>query len=177
VSALVPLHPQDDTFPGEVFLRLAADALDWCGARRADPLPLEGLRERFLPECAFRGRQDKKLPSYSGGGPPLGMTAALGPGSSPGLSMMTMAVRTVGGDCGAEAPGTGTIGELVTGPGAGGCELAAAAGACGAGPGCPPIPPLSITPAASPAAPIAGFQPVPWCLKRIIRSWFFAFRA
>ena len=22
---------------------------------------MEGLRERFLPECAFRGRQDKKL--------------------------------------------------------------------------------------------------------------------
>ena len=31
-----PLHPRDDTFPGEVFLRLAADALDWCGASRAD---------------------------------------------------------------------------------------------------------------------------------------------
>src|SRR5215831_19775451 len=30
-SELVPLHPRDDTFPGEVFLRLAADALDWCG--------------------------------------------------------------------------------------------------------------------------------------------------
>jgi hypothetical protein len=25
------------------------------------PLALEGLRERFLPECAFRGRQNKKL--------------------------------------------------------------------------------------------------------------------
>jgi hypothetical protein len=61
VSELVPLHPRDNTFPGEVFLRLAADALDWCGASRADPLPLEGLRERFLPECAFRGRQNKKL--------------------------------------------------------------------------------------------------------------------
>jgi hypothetical protein len=47
--------------PGEVFLRLAADALDWCGASRPDPLPLEGLRERFLPECTFRGRQNKKL--------------------------------------------------------------------------------------------------------------------
>ena len=35
--------------------------LDWCGASRADPLPLEGMRERFLPECAFRGRQNKKL--------------------------------------------------------------------------------------------------------------------
>jgi len=61
VSELAPLHPRDNTFPGEVFLRLAADALDWCEASRADPLSLQGLRERFLPECAFRGRQDKKL--------------------------------------------------------------------------------------------------------------------
>jgi len=61
VSELAPLHPRDNTFPGEVFLRLAADALDWCGASRADPLPLEGLRERFLPECDFRGRQNRKL--------------------------------------------------------------------------------------------------------------------
>src|SRR5262249_22738600 len=58
---LAPLHPRDNTFPGEVFLRLAADALDWCGASRANPLTLEGIRERFLPECAFRGRQNKKL--------------------------------------------------------------------------------------------------------------------
>ncbi len=61
MSQLSPLHPRDNTFPGEVFLRLAADALDWCGASRADPLPLEGLRERFLPESTFRGRQNKKL--------------------------------------------------------------------------------------------------------------------
>jgi len=31
VSELAPLHPQDNTFPGELFLRAAADALDWCG--------------------------------------------------------------------------------------------------------------------------------------------------
>jgi hypothetical protein len=61
VSGLAPLHPRDNTFPGEVFLRLAADALDWCEASRADPLSLEGLRERFLPECTFRGRQNAKL--------------------------------------------------------------------------------------------------------------------
>ena len=61
MSELAPLHPRDNTFPGEVFLRLAGDALNWCGASRTDPLPLEGLRERFLPECTFRGRQDKKL--------------------------------------------------------------------------------------------------------------------
>ncbi len=54
LSELAPPHPRDNTFPGEVFLHVAADALDWCRASRADPLPLEGLRERFLPECTFR---------------------------------------------------------------------------------------------------------------------------
>jgi hypothetical protein len=61
VGELAPLHPRNNTFPGEVFLGAAADALDWCGASRADPLALEGMRERFLPGCAFRGRQNKKL--------------------------------------------------------------------------------------------------------------------
>jgi hypothetical protein len=61
VGELAPLHPRDNTFPGEVLLHVAADALDWCGASRADPLALAGMPERFLPECAFRGRQNKKL--------------------------------------------------------------------------------------------------------------------
>jgi len=30
-------------------------------ASPADPLPLEGLRERFLPECTFHGRQNRKV--------------------------------------------------------------------------------------------------------------------
>jgi len=61
VGELAPLHPRGNTFPGEVFLHVAADALDWCGASRADPLDLEGMPKRFLPECGFRGRQNKKL--------------------------------------------------------------------------------------------------------------------
>jgi len=61
LGELEPLHPRHDTFPGEVFLRLAGDALDWSGASRADPLALEGIRERFLPGCSFRGRQNQKL--------------------------------------------------------------------------------------------------------------------
>ncbi len=61
VGELAPLHPRDNTFPGEVFLHVAADALDWCGASHADRLVLEGMPERFLPECAFRGRQNRKL--------------------------------------------------------------------------------------------------------------------
>ena len=61
MSELAPLYPRDNTFPGEVYLHLAADARDWCGASRADPPALERLRERFLPECTFRGRENKKL--------------------------------------------------------------------------------------------------------------------
>jgi hypothetical protein len=61
VSELAPLHPRNTTFPGEVFLHLAAGALNWCGASRAGPLPLQGPRERFLPECTFRDRQNRKL--------------------------------------------------------------------------------------------------------------------
>ena len=62
LSELAPLHPRDNTFPGEVFLHLAADALDWCRASAAGSLPLEGLRERLLPERAFGGRE---IPSSS----------------------------------------------------------------------------------------------------------------
>ena len=61
VSELAPLHPRNDTFPGEVFLRLGADALDRCGASRADPVALEGIADRFLPECTFQGRDKRKL--------------------------------------------------------------------------------------------------------------------
>ncbi|HEY1703387.1 MAG TPA: hypothetical protein VGG75_27105 [Trebonia sp.] len=79
LSGLAPLHLPNDTFPGEVFLHLAADALEWCGASRADPLPLEGLREQFLPEAAFRGRQNAKF-QYA-----VLATAAVGGGTEPDL--------------------------------------------------------------------------------------------
>ncbi len=35
--------------------------MDWCRATRTNPLQLERLREQFLPESSFRGRQHKKL--------------------------------------------------------------------------------------------------------------------
>lgn len=61
LAGLEPLHPRNNTFPGEVFLRLAADALTWAGVSPADPLSLEGMRERFLPEHSGRGRDRRKL--------------------------------------------------------------------------------------------------------------------
>ena len=48
-SELVPLHPRDNNFPGEVFLRLAADALDWCGA--------------WAPRCPWRGYASGSRPN------------------------------------------------------------------------------------------------------------------
>jgi len=42
IAELAPLHPRYDTFPGEVFLRIAADALDWCGASETEPIPPGG---------------------------------------------------------------------------------------------------------------------------------------
>lgn len=61
IGELEPLHPRNDAFPGEVFLGLAADALEWCGASRAVPLRLEGPRERFLPQFSGRGQDQRKL--------------------------------------------------------------------------------------------------------------------
>ncbi|MFZ0161238.1 MAG: hypothetical protein WAL50_19585, partial [Kineosporiaceae bacterium] len=56
LNQLAPLHPRNNTFPGEVFLRLAGDALDWAGVDRAHPVDLAGMVERFLLECSFTGR-------------------------------------------------------------------------------------------------------------------------
>lgn len=61
LNRLAPLHPRNNTFPGEVLLRLAADALDWAGIDRAHPIDLDGLRERFLPEASLTGRDRRKL--------------------------------------------------------------------------------------------------------------------
>jgi hypothetical protein len=56
-----PLHPKDNTFPGEVFMRVAAEALGLGGVSAERPLSSEGLVERYLPECRFRGRDGSKL--------------------------------------------------------------------------------------------------------------------
>jgi len=55
------LHPKDNTFPGEVFMRLAAEALGLGGVSAERPLSSEGLVERYLPECGFRGKDASKL--------------------------------------------------------------------------------------------------------------------
>ncbi|MCA1737003.1 MAG: hypothetical protein LC739_13165 [Actinobacteria bacterium] len=59
--SIAPLHPKNNTFPGEVFMGLAADALDVAGTTRHEPIPYEGLRETYLRECEFRGRDNRKI--------------------------------------------------------------------------------------------------------------------
>jgi hypothetical protein len=60
-TELYALHPKNNTFPGEVLIALAADALDEAGATRAEPIALEGAVERFLPDVELRGREQAKL--------------------------------------------------------------------------------------------------------------------
>lgn len=55
------LHPRDDTFPGEVYLRLGAEALAICGVSPDHPIPQEGLLAEHLPESVFKGRQNAKV--------------------------------------------------------------------------------------------------------------------
>ena len=56
--SVADLHPKNNTFPGEVFMALAADALEIADVTRDNPIPYEGLRETYLSECEFRGRDN-----------------------------------------------------------------------------------------------------------------------
>ena len=60
-TAIADLHPKDNTFPGEVFISIAVDALDAAGIDRDAPLLYEGMREQYLAECRLRGRDNKKI--------------------------------------------------------------------------------------------------------------------
>src|ERR1700730_8961317 len=60
-AAIQKLHPPHNTFPGEVFMHLSADALEVAGVGPDDPIPYAGLREEYLAECKFQGRENRKI--------------------------------------------------------------------------------------------------------------------
>ena len=60
-ASVTDLHAKNDTFPGEVFMELAADALEVANVGRDEPIPYEGLRETHLSECEFRGRENRRI--------------------------------------------------------------------------------------------------------------------
>jgi len=60
LGELEPLHPA--TTPSRRGLPPPSRrCAGWCQASRTNPLQLEDLQAQFLPEPAFRGRQNKKL--------------------------------------------------------------------------------------------------------------------
>lgn len=54
-------HPKNDTFPGEVFLDVARDALDLAGATRLQPIAYDGLRDALLVEWPLRGKEKARF--------------------------------------------------------------------------------------------------------------------
>jgi hypothetical protein len=74
------LHPRHDTFPGEVLLDLAADAIGVSGATRQSPIEFEGIRDRYLPEALAHTKEQHHKSKYA-----LRAAAMLHGGVDPGL--------------------------------------------------------------------------------------------
>lgn len=77
---LAPLHPKNDTFPGEVLLELAADAIEEAGVTREQPLEFEGIRKRHLPEDRAHTKAQHHKAEYA-----LRAAAMIRAGVDPGL--------------------------------------------------------------------------------------------
>jgi hypothetical protein len=60
-SEIADLHVRYNTFPGEVFVELAAEALDVVGSKRADVVVFRELLSRHLPEVEFRGKEHRRI--------------------------------------------------------------------------------------------------------------------
>jgi hypothetical protein len=60
-DSVADLHLKNNTFPGEVFMAVAADALEIANVTRGDPVRYNGLCKAYLPECQFRGRENRKI--------------------------------------------------------------------------------------------------------------------
>ena len=65
MEQLSALHPHNKTFPAEVLLELAAEAIEESGASPADPIQYEGMRDRHLPEYHFRGKYQQHKSHYA----------------------------------------------------------------------------------------------------------------
>jgi hypothetical protein len=65
MEQLAALHPRNNTFPAEVLLELAAEAIGESGASPADPIQYEGMRDRRLPEYHFRGKYQQHKSHYA----------------------------------------------------------------------------------------------------------------
>ena len=65
IEKLAALHVRHNTFPAEELLELASDAIDESEATTADPIDFEQIRERFLPEHRFSGKNQHYKSKYA----------------------------------------------------------------------------------------------------------------
>lgn len=65
LEKLGTLHIRYNTFPAEELLELASDAIEESGATTADPIDLERIRDRFLPEHRFSGKNQHYKSKYA----------------------------------------------------------------------------------------------------------------
>jgi hypothetical protein len=61
VVDIADLHVRHNTFPGEVLIELAADALDTAGVERDTCIAYEELLSMHLPEVEFRGKEHRRI--------------------------------------------------------------------------------------------------------------------
>lgn len=60
-AEIADLHVRNNTFPGEVFMELTADALDLADTQRADGVVYRDLLSRHLPEVEFRSKEHRRI--------------------------------------------------------------------------------------------------------------------
>lgn len=60
-SEIADLHVRHNTFPGEVLMEFAADALHAAGAESQSPVAYRELLETHLPEVEFRGKEHRRI--------------------------------------------------------------------------------------------------------------------
>jgi hypothetical protein len=65
MEQLAALHPRNNTFPAEVLLELAAEAIEESGASPVEPIQYEGICESHLPEYHFRGKSQQHKSHYA----------------------------------------------------------------------------------------------------------------
>lgn len=61
VTDVADLHVRHNTFPGEVFMELAADALRAAGVEREPGIEYRELLSKHLPEVEFRGKEHRRI--------------------------------------------------------------------------------------------------------------------
>ncbi|MGP0109135.1 MAG: hypothetical protein ACLPR9_09795 [Acidimicrobiales bacterium] len=65
IEKLGALHIRHNTFPAEELLELASDAIDESGATTSNPIDFEKIRDRFLPEHRFSGKNQHYKSKYA----------------------------------------------------------------------------------------------------------------